>query len=76
MLWEMLMGQPAWGGLSEAQVLYAHSCRRQLPQLQGALPSWCQNLVSRCLGSADNRPSSASLAVELQLRLNALEQNQ
>ena len=76
MLWEMLMGQPAWSGLSEAQVLYAHSCRRQLPQLQAALPSWCQSLVSRCLGSADKRPDFGSIGAELRQRLDALEQSQ
>ena len=70
------MGQPAWSGLSEAQVLYAHSCRRQLPQLQAGLPSWCQRLVSRCLGSVDDRPGFGSIAAELQQQLEALEQNQ
>ena len=73
LMWEMLMGRPAWDGLSSAQLAYAVLVNKQVLDVPKDAPVTLQELLRKIFGEAVSRPPFADIVRVLEDCIHALK---
>lgn len=72
MLFELYTGNRAWAGSSQAQVIFAITCRNEKLKLPEDAPPRYVTLVDACMGDRENRPTFDYIRQELEAMLAQL----
>ena len=72
MLFELYTGNRAWAGSSQAQVIFAITCRNEKLKLPENTPPRYAKLVEACMGDRNDRPTFEFIIKELEEMLQEL----
>lgn len=72
MLFELYTGNRAWAGSSQAQVIFAITCRKEKLTLPADTPPRYAALVDACMGDRHNRPTFDYIRQELEAMIAEL----
>ena len=65
LLWEMICGRRAWGGLNNFQIVYALTMNNEALQLPGSIPQGISSLAQKCLDHQPQQRCTVQEAVAL-----------